>query len=83
MALCLCPSVSVTSRSAIETDERIELAFGLVASFDHFLFAVSIVADPGGVQGVHIPAILFRCPFLKRTHFENMSLRFLAEQSAL
>ena len=37
------------------------------------------VADPGGVQ---IPALLFRCPFLKRTYFENMSLRFLAEQGA-
>jgi len=25
------------------------------------------VADPGGVQGVQTPALLFRCPFLKRT----------------
>jgi len=40
------------------------------------------VADPGGVQGVQTPALLFRSPFLKRTYFENMSLRFLAEQSA-
>jgi len=37
------------------------------------------VADPGGVQ---TPAFLFRCPFLKRTYFENMSLQFLAEQGA-
>jgi len=37
------------------------------------------VADPGGVQ---TPALLFSCPFLKRTYFENMSLRFLAEQGA-
>ena len=29
------------------------------------------VADPGGVQ---TPALLFRCPFTKRTYFENMSL---------
>ena len=40
------------------------------------------VADPGGVQGVQTPAILFWVPFLKRTYFENMSLRFLAEQGA-
>jgi len=32
------------------------------------------VVDPGGVQGVQTPALLFRCPFLKRTYFENMSL---------
>ena len=37
------------------------------------------VADPGGVQ---TPALLFRCPFSKRTYFEKMSLRFLAEQGA-
>jgi len=36
----------------------------------------------GSVQGVQTPALLFRCPFLKRTYFENMSLRFLAEQGA-
>jgi len=36
-----------------------------------------------GVQGCgQTPALLFRCPFLKRTYFENMSLRFLAEQGA-
>jgi len=40
------------------------------------------VADPGGVQGVQTPALLFRWPVLKRTYFENMSLRFLAEQGA-
>ena len=34
------------------------------------------------IQGVETPALLFRCPFLKRTYFENMSLRFLAEQGA-
>jgi len=28
----------------------------------------------GGVQGVQTPALLFRCPFSKRTCFENMSL---------
>ena len=39
------------------------------------------VTDPGVVQGAHTPALLFRCPFLKRTYFENM-LRFLAEQGA-
>jgi len=35
MALCLpaCLCLSVTSRSSIETDERIELVFGLGASF--------------------------------------------------
>ena len=32
------------------------------------------VADPGGVHGVQTPALLFRCPFLNRTYFENMSL---------
>ena len=37
------------------------------------------VADPGGVQ---TPALLFRCPFWKRTYFENMSLWFLAKQGA-
>jgi len=37
------------------------------------------VVDPGGVQ---TPALLFRCLFLKRTYFENMLLRFLAEQGA-
>jgi len=36
----------------------------------------------GGVQGVQTPALLFRCRFLKKTYFENMSLRFLAEQGA-
>ena len=40
------------------------------------------VADLGGVQGVQTPALLFRCPFLKRTYFANMSLRFSAEQGA-
>jgi len=35
----------------------------------------------GGVQGVQTPALLFRC-FFKRIYFENMSLRFLAEQGA-
>jgi len=40
------------------------------------------VADPGGVQDVQTLAFLFRCPFLKRTYFENMSLRFLAGQGA-
>jgi len=40
------------------------------------------VAGPGGVQGVQTPALLFRCPFLKRIYFENMSLRFLAEQGS-
>ena len=35
----------------------------------------------GGVQGVQTPVLLFRCPFLKRTYFENLSysLRFLAD----
>jgi len=32
--------------------------------------------------GVPSPALLFRCPLLKRTYFENMSLQFLAEQGA-
>jgi len=32
------------------------------------------LADPGGVQGVQTLALLFRCPFLKRIYFENMSL---------
>jgi len=32
------------------------------------------VVDPGGVQGVQTPALLFSCPFLKRTYFEYMSL---------
>jgi len=32
-AMALCPSVSVTSRSSIETAERIELVFGMRASF--------------------------------------------------
>ena len=41
------------------------------------------VADPGGVQCVQTPALLFRCPFSKRTYFENMLLRFLAEQGAV
>jgi len=27
--------------------------------------------DPGGVQGVRTPAPLIRCPFLKRTYFQN------------
>ena len=41
MALCLsdCLSVSVTSRSSIETDERIELIFGKGASF-HLSYTV-------------------------------------------
>ena len=43
---------------------------------------VGPVADPGRAKGVQTPALLFRCPFLKRTYFENMSLRFLAEQGA-
>jgi len=45
-------------------------------------FEKKAVADPGGVQGVQTPALLFKCPFLKKTYFENMSLRFLAEQGA-
>ena len=41
------------------------------------------VADPGGVQGVQTPALLFRCHFFeKNIFFENMLLRFLAEQGA-
>jgi len=34
MALCLSVCLSVTSRSSIETGERIELVFGTGASFD-------------------------------------------------
>ena len=34
MALCLSVSVSVTSQSFIERDERIDLVFGMKASFD-------------------------------------------------
>jgi len=34
LAMGLCPSVSVTSRCSIETDERIGLVFGMGASFD-------------------------------------------------
>ena len=33
LAMALCPSVSVTSRCSIETAERIELVFGMWASF--------------------------------------------------
>jgi len=44
--------------------------------------AGNTMADPGGDQGVQTPALLFRCPFSKRTFFENMSLRLLAEQGA-
>ena len=36
----------------------------------------------GSRGGVQTPAFLFRCPSLKRTYFENMSLRFSAEQGA-
>ena len=43
---------------------------------------INAVADPGGVQGVQTPALLFRWPSLKTTYFENMPLRFLAEQGA-
>ena len=32
--LCLCVRPFVTSRSSIETDERIEMVFGMGASFD-------------------------------------------------
>jgi len=46
-----------------------------------FLTHSVAVADPGGVQGVQTPA-LFLDAFLKRTHIENMSLRFLAKQGA-
>jgi len=34
MAVCLSVSVSVTSQSFIERDERIDLVFGMKASFD-------------------------------------------------
>jgi len=56
------------------------IAFVLII-FGFVLIYCVPVADPGGVQGVQTPALLFRCPFLKRTYFENM-LRFLAEQGA-
>jgi len=41
LAVALCPSVrlSVTSRSSVKTDERIELVFGMGASF-HLSYTV-------------------------------------------
>ena len=36
MALCSCPSLSVTSRCSMKWDERINLLFGMWASFDNY-----------------------------------------------
>jgi len=39
MALCLCPRLSVTSRCSLKWDERINMVFGMRASFDKYYFA--------------------------------------------
>jgi len=39
MALCSCPSLSVTSRCSLKWDERINMVFGMRASFDKYYFA--------------------------------------------
>jgi len=41
-ALCLCPSVSVTSRCSIERGARIDLVFGMEASFDQYEILVGL-----------------------------------------
>ena len=41
-ALCLCPSVSVTMRCFIERGARIDLVFGMEASFDHYEILVGL-----------------------------------------
>ena len=46
-------------------------------SFIHLLNTHSVHSGRSrGVQDVQTPDLLFRCPFLKRTYSENMSLRF-------
>ena len=39
MALCSCPCLSVTSRCSLKWDERINMVFGMRASFDKYYFA--------------------------------------------
>jgi len=39
MALCSCPCLSLTSRCSLKWDERINMVFGMRASFDKYYFA--------------------------------------------
>ena len=83
LRLTLSALVAVLSRS-VTTSSDVFLTLWTMAICSNTVanFEQKGVADPGGVQGVQTPALLFRCPFLKRTYFENMSLRFLAEKGA-
>jgi len=59
---------------------KLEMDLGHVRQ-DELDFFIKVIAQ-WRIQGVQTPALLFRCPFLNRTYFGNMSLRFLAEQGA-
>jgi len=60
IALCLSVRLSVTSRSSIETDERIKLVFGTEASFR---LSYTALKGNSGISKIRFPLEL--CPKLR------------------
>ena len=76
------PHLTHGSLFSHQTAPRTQVSFRHAFEWQILCYFVIIHSGRSRVCPGCPPALLFRCHFLKRTYFENLSLRFLTEQGA-